>query len=101
MPGRPISCISSSAGKLLDRYAPKDNAKRVFNDLVVRQNGEVITTDSLGNQCFALILNRTRSLLCPSIECFSIPMASPWRTTIVHCMLPMASALWKIDSGRQ
>src|SRR6266436_3608457 len=30
-----------SAGKLLDRYAPKDNAKRGFNDLVVRKNGEV------------------------------------------------------------
>jgi len=41
-----------SAGKLLDRYAPKDNAKRGFNDLVVRKNGEVITTDSLGNQVF-------------------------------------------------
>ncbi len=41
-----------SAGKLLDRYAPKDNAKHGFNDLVVRKNGEVITTDSLSNQVF-------------------------------------------------
>src|SRR5216683_6512494 len=40
----------NSAGKLLDRYAPKDNAKRGFNDLVVRKNGEVIATDSLSNQ---------------------------------------------------
>jgi hypothetical protein len=41
-----------SAGKLLERYAPKDNAKHGFNDLVVRKNGEVITTDSLNNQVF-------------------------------------------------
>jgi hypothetical protein len=39
-----------SAGKLLGRYAPKDSAKRGFNDLVLRKNGEVITTDSLNNQ---------------------------------------------------
>lgn len=41
-----------STGKLLGRYAPKDNAKHGFNDLVVRKNGEVITTDSLNNQVF-------------------------------------------------
>ncbi len=41
-----------SAGMLLARYAPKDNAKRGFNDLVVRKNGEVIITDSLSNQVF-------------------------------------------------
>jgi hypothetical protein len=39
-----------SAGKLLDRFAPKDNAKHGFNDLVLRKNGEVILTDSLSNQ---------------------------------------------------
>ncbi len=41
-----------SAGKLLGRFAPKDSAKHGFNDLVVRKNGEVITTDSLSNQVF-------------------------------------------------
>ncbi len=41
-----------SAGKLLDRHAPKDGAKHEFNDLVVRKNGEVIATDSLSNQVF-------------------------------------------------
>jgi hypothetical protein len=41
-----------STGKLLGRYAPKDNAKHGFNDLVVRKNGEVITTDSLNNRVF-------------------------------------------------
>lgn len=41
-----------SAGKLLGRYSPKDGAKHGFNDLVVEKNGEVITTDSLGNQVF-------------------------------------------------
>jgi len=41
-----------SAGKLLGRLAPKDSAKHGFNDLVVRKNGEVITTDSLSNQVF-------------------------------------------------
>jgi hypothetical protein len=39
-----------SSGKLLGRYAPNDSAKHGFNDLVVRKNGEVITTDSLNNQ---------------------------------------------------
>ena len=42
----------NSAGKLLGRYAPKDSAKHGFNDLVVRKNGEAITTDSLSNQVF-------------------------------------------------
>jgi len=41
-----------SAGKLLGRFAPKDSSKHGFNDLVVRKNGEVITTDSLSNQVF-------------------------------------------------
>ena len=41
-----------STGKLLGRYAPPDGAKHGFNDLVVRKNGEVITTDSLSNQVF-------------------------------------------------
>ena len=41
-----------SAGKLLGRYSPKDGAKHGFNDLVVEKGGEVITTDSLGNQVF-------------------------------------------------
>jgi hypothetical protein len=39
-----------STGKLLGRYAPTGSAKHGFNDLVVRKNGEVITTDSLSNQ---------------------------------------------------
>ncbi len=81
-----------SAGKLLGRFAPKDNAKHGFNDLVVRKNGEVITTDSLSNQCFALILDRKRSLLCLYTEYFFIPMGLPWRTTTGQSMLPMASA---------
>ena len=41
-----------STGKLLGRYAPTGSAKHGFNDLVVRKNGEVITTDSLSNQVF-------------------------------------------------
>ena len=41
-----------SAGKLLGRYRPMDSAKHGFNDLVLRKNGEVITTDSLNNQVF-------------------------------------------------
>jgi hypothetical protein len=43
-----------ASGKLLERFGPKDGAKHGFNDLVVRKNGEVITTDSLGNQVFRL-----------------------------------------------
>jgi hypothetical protein len=38
-----------ASGKMLGRYSPKDRAKHGFNDLVVRKNGEVITTDSLNN----------------------------------------------------
>ena len=41
-----------TAGKLLGRYKPADNGKHGFNDLVVRRNGEVITTDSLGNKVY-------------------------------------------------
>src|SRR5207244_5650446 len=39
-----------STGKLLGRYSPQDSAKHGFNDLVLRRNGEVISTDSLNNQ---------------------------------------------------
>lgn len=41
-----------ATGKLMGRYAPNDGAKHGFNDLVVRKNGEVITTDSLNNRVF-------------------------------------------------
>jgi len=43
-----------SGGKLLGRYSPKGSAKHGFNDLVLRKNGEVITTDSLNNQVLRL-----------------------------------------------
>jgi sugar lactone lactonase YvrE len=36
-------------GKLLGRYNPEGSSKHGFNDLVIRKNGEVITTDSLAN----------------------------------------------------
>jgi len=36
-------------GKLLGRFKPEGSAKHGFNDLVIRKNGEVITTDSLTN----------------------------------------------------
>jgi hypothetical protein len=42
----------SASGELLERYAPKDNAKHGFNDLAVRKNGEVIVTDSLSGQVY-------------------------------------------------
>jgi len=41
-----------SAGKLLDRFSPNDKGKHGFNDLIVKKNGEIITTDSLANQVF-------------------------------------------------
>jgi len=41
-----------AAGNLLGRFKPKGSAKHGFNDLVVRKNGEVITTDSLANTVF-------------------------------------------------
>jgi hypothetical protein len=41
-----------AAGKLLGRFKPEDSAKHGFNDLVIRENGEVITTDSLANKVF-------------------------------------------------
>jgi hypothetical protein len=38
-----------ATGKLLGRFKPDGSAKHGFNDLVIRKNGEVITTDSLAN----------------------------------------------------
>jgi SMP-30/Gluconolactonase/LRE-like region len=38
-----------TAGKLLGRFKPEGSGKHGFNDLVIRKNGEVITTDSLAN----------------------------------------------------
>jgi len=38
-----------AAGKLLGRFKPEGSAKHGFNDLVIRKNGEVLTTDSLAN----------------------------------------------------
>jgi hypothetical protein len=39
-------------GKLLDRFTISDAAKREFNDLVIRQNGEILLTDSFDNKVF-------------------------------------------------
>jgi len=39
-------------GKLLGRFKPEGAAKHGFNDLVIRKNGEVITTDSLANKVY-------------------------------------------------
>ena len=41
-----------ATGKLLERFAPKDQGRHEFNDLVVRKNGEVITTDTFDNRVF-------------------------------------------------
>jgi hypothetical protein len=38
-----------ATGKLLGRFKPQGSAKHGFHDLVIRKNGEVITTDSLAN----------------------------------------------------
>ncbi|MGB7282127.1 MAG: hypothetical protein WBE13_07695 [Candidatus Acidiferrum sp.] len=37
-------------GKLLGRFKPAGPVKHAFHDLVVRKNGEIITTDSLANE---------------------------------------------------
>jgi hypothetical protein len=42
----------SPSAELLGRYAPKDEAKHGFNDLVVRKNGEVLLTDSLSGEIY-------------------------------------------------
>jgi len=39
-----------ASGELLGRFGLKDSGKHGFNDLVVRKNGEVVTTDSVDNQ---------------------------------------------------
>ncbi len=39
-------------GKLMGRFKPAGAAKHGFNNLVIRKNGEVITTDSLANAVF-------------------------------------------------
>ena len=36
----------------MGRFKPAGAAKHGFNDLVIRKNGEVITTDSLANAVF-------------------------------------------------
>ena len=41
-----------ATGKLLGRFKPAGSAKHGFNDLAIRKNGEVITTDSLANEVF-------------------------------------------------
>ena len=38
-----------TSGKLLGRFKPEGSAKHGFNDLVIRKNSEVITTDNLAN----------------------------------------------------
>jgi hypothetical protein len=40
------------AGKLLGRFKPTGSGKHGFNNLVVRKNGDVVTTDSLANAVF-------------------------------------------------
>jgi hypothetical protein len=37
------------SGRLLGRFAPQDDQRHGFNDLVVRPGGDVFVTDSLGN----------------------------------------------------
>ena len=41
-----------ASGKLLGRFKPPGAGRHGFNDLVVRKNGAVITTDSLANAVF-------------------------------------------------
>ncbi|HYK40437.1 MAG TPA: SMP-30/gluconolactonase/LRE family protein [Candidatus Eremiobacteraceae bacterium] len=41
-----------TSGNLLDRFSLTDNAKHGFNDLVIRQSGEIILTDSLDNKVY-------------------------------------------------
>src|SRR5271155_1007275 len=41
-----------ASGKLMGRFKPEGSAKHGFNDLVIRKNGEVITTDSLANKVY-------------------------------------------------
>ena len=47
----------SPAGALLGRYSLNDGAKHLFNDLVLRSNGEVILTDSLDNRVWRFDAN--------------------------------------------
>jgi len=39
-----------ASGKLLERYSPDTSAKHGFNDLVIRNSGEILLTDSVANQ---------------------------------------------------
>jgi len=41
-----------ATGSFLGRFSLDDNAKHGFNDLVIRQSGEIILTDSLDNKVF-------------------------------------------------
>jgi hypothetical protein len=41
-----------ASGNLLGRFSLEDKAPHGFNDLVIRQSGEILLTDSLGNKVF-------------------------------------------------
>jgi hypothetical protein len=47
-----------TSGNLLGRYSIDDGAKHGFNDLVVRQSGEIILTDSLDNNVYRFDLDK-------------------------------------------
>ncbi len=62
-----------ASGKLLGRYAREDASKHGFNDLVVRQNGEVILTDSFSNQVFRFDPRVHTFALLPAHRALSAP----------------------------
>jgi hypothetical protein len=47
-----------TSGNLLGRYSINDSTKHGFNDLVVRQSGEIILTDSLDNKVYRFDPNK-------------------------------------------
>jgi hypothetical protein len=47
-----------TSGNLLGRYSIDDGAKHGFNDLVIRQSGEIILTDSLDNNVYRFDSNK-------------------------------------------
>ncbi len=62
-----------ASGKLLGRYAREDASKHGFNDLVVRQNGEVFLTDSFSNQVFRFDPGAHTFALLPAHRALSAP----------------------------
>lgn len=62
-----------ASGTLLDRYAPNDGESHGFNDLVIRETGEVVLTDSVSNKIYRFAPSGGTFAAVPVYRQFSAP----------------------------